>query len=247
MAETFVWCWFQLIIGRWSATTVTLSLGNVSETLTWKYFIGNSLIFSWWCWFQLIIGRWSATTVRERTFQKHRILTWKYFRFQTVEQSKMIGWGKKSSLKVINTSNQLIIGRWSAKTERERTVSLGNVSETLTWKYSYWEWFNIFMEHFMCGDVGSNLYSLVHLVWPNTESLISQPFMGLSKIRLLLQDPEGPRYVRFFWRYHIFHLLFCPTHAHIIRASMGVYSRICSEAGRLDLFAEKATGSSIDP
>merc|ERR1712020_635246 len=83
-------------------------------------------------------------------------------------------------------------------------------------------------------------YSLVHLVWPNTESLISQPFMGLSKIRLLLQDPVSPRYVRFFWRYHIFHLLFCPTHAHIIRSSMGVYSRICSEAGRLDLFAEKS-------
>jgi len=36
-------------------------------------------------------------------------------------------------------------------------------------------------------------YSLVHLVWPNTEELISQPFMGLSKIRLLLQDPVSPR------------------------------------------------------
>ena len=83
-------------------------------------------------------------------------------------------------------------------------------------------------------------YSLVHLVLPNTEELISQPFMGLSKIRLLLQDPVSPRYVRFFWRYHIFHLLFCPTHAHIIRSSMGVAGRICSEAGRLDLFAEKS-------
>ena len=29
-------------------------------------------------------------------------------------------------------------------------------------------------------------YSLVHLVWPNREELISRPFMGLSKIRLLL-------------------------------------------------------------
>ena len=38
-------------------------------------------------------------------------------------------------------------------------------------------------------------YSLVHLVWPNTESLISQPFMGNSKIRLLLQDPVSPRYI----------------------------------------------------
>ena len=31
-------------------------------------------------------------------------------------------------------------------------------------------------------------YSLVRLVWPNTEELISQPFAGLYKIRLLLQD-----------------------------------------------------------
>ena len=83
-------------------------------------------------------------------------------------------------------------------------------------------------------------YSPVHLVLPNTEELISQPFMGLSKIRLLLQDTVSPRYVRFFWRYHIFHLLFCPTHAHIIRSSVGIAGSICSEAGRLDLFAEKS-------
>ena len=31
-------------------------------------------------------------------------------------------------------------------------------------------------------------YSLVRLVWPNTEELISRPFMGLWKIRLLPQD-----------------------------------------------------------
>ena len=83
-------------------------------------------------------------------------------------------------------------------------------------------------------------YSLVHLVLPNTEELISQPFMGLSKIRLLLQDPVSPRYVRFFWRYHIFHLLFCPTHAHIIRSSVGIAGSICSEAGQLDFSANKS-------
>ena len=32
------------------------------------------------------------------------------------------------------------------------------------------------------------LYSLVRLVRPNTEELISRPFMGLLKIRWLLQD-----------------------------------------------------------
>ena len=31
-------------------------------------------------------------------------------------------------------------------------------------------------------------YSLVRLVVPNTEELISQPLVGLSKIRLLFQD-----------------------------------------------------------
>ena len=41
----------------------------------------------------------------------------------------------------------------------------------------------------------------MHLVLPNTEELISQPFMGLSKIRLLLQDTVSPRYLRFFWRW----------------------------------------------
>ena len=35
-------------------------------------------------------------------------------------------------------------------------------------------------------------------------------------------------------------LLFCPTHAHIIRSSMGVASSICSEAGRLDFSANKS-------
>ena len=31
-------------------------------------------------------------------------------------------------------------------------------------------------------------FSLVHLVWQNTEELISWPFAGLYKIRLLLRD-----------------------------------------------------------
>ena len=35
------------------------------------------------------------------------------------------------------------------------------------------------------------VYSLVRLVWPNTEELISRPFEGLQKIRLLSQDGMG--------------------------------------------------------
>ena len=41
-------------------------------------------------------------------------------------------------------------------------------------------------------------YSLVRLVLPNTEELISRPFTGLYKIRLLLQDCLTSRYLRFF-------------------------------------------------
>ena len=40
-------------------------------------------------------------------------------------------------------------------------------------------------------------YSLVRLVWQNTEELISRSFSGLYKIRLLLQDCLTSRYLRF--------------------------------------------------
>ena len=43
----------------------------------------------------------------------------------------------------------------------------------------------------------TTFYSLVRLVWPNTEELISRPFTGLYKIRLLLQDCKTSRYLRF--------------------------------------------------
>ena len=43
----------------------------------------------------------------------------------------------------------------------------------------------------------STSYSLVRLVWQNTEELISRPFTGLYKIRLLLQDCLTSRYLRF--------------------------------------------------
>ena len=37
-------------------------------------------------------------------------------------------------------------------------------------------------------NIKKNSYSPVGLVWPNTEELISRPFSGLYKIRLLLRD-----------------------------------------------------------
>ena len=42
-------------------------------------------------------------------------------------------------------------------------------------------------------------YSLMRLVLPNTEELISRPFMGLYKIRLLLRDRMRTKNLRFFW------------------------------------------------
>ena len=54
----------------------------------------------------------------------------------------------------------------------------------------------ILISLFSCASISST-YSLVRLVWPNTEELISRPFMGLSKIRLLLQDSIlSPKNVR---------------------------------------------------
>ena len=40
------------------------------------------------------------------------------------------------------------------------------------------------------------VYSLFRLVWPNTEEPYSRPFLGLSKIRLVLQDHMSPKYLR---------------------------------------------------
>ena len=39
-------------------------------------------------------------------------------------------------------------------------------------------------------------YSLLRLVWPNTEEPYSRPFLGLSKIRLVLQDYMSPKNIR---------------------------------------------------
>ena len=41
-------------------------------------------------------------------------------------------------------------------------------------------------------------YSLVRLVWQNTEELISRPFAGLDKIRLLLPGCMRPKNLRNF-------------------------------------------------
>ena len=41
------------------------------------------------------------------------------------------------------------------------------------------------------------MYSLVRLVWQNTEELISRPFTGLYKIRLLLRDRMRTKNLRF--------------------------------------------------
>ena len=59
--------------------------------------------------------------------------------------------------------------------------------------------FLIFSAFFSISDLDSSLgssYSLFRLVWPNTEEPFSRPFLGLSKIRLVLQDNMSPKNVR---------------------------------------------------
>ena len=91
-----------------------------------------------------------------------------------------------------------------------------------------------FFSHF------SENYSCPHLVRPKSEELISRPFVGEIQFQLVLLKHMGTESAIgcLFFIHQV--LLFCPTHAHIIRSSMGVSGRICSETGQLDLFAEKS-------
>ena len=86
-------------------------------------------------------------------------------------------------------------------------------------------------------------YSCPHIVRPKSEELISRPFVGEIQFRLVLQKRMGTESAIgcMFFIHQV--LLFCPTQAHSIREDMGVARRICSDAGRLDLFAEKSTCS----
>ena len=86
----------------------------------------------------------------------------------------------------------------------------------------------------------NNTYSCPNLVSPKSEELISRPFVGEIQFRLVLQKRMGTESAIGCLFFIHQALLFCPTHAHVIGSSMDVYSRICSEAGRLDLFAEKS-------
>ena len=60
----------------------------------------------------------------------------------------------------------------------------------------YNEMFNLEYISIVDYDHLLEVYSLVGLIWPNTEELISRPFMGLWKIRLLLQDRMRTKNVR---------------------------------------------------
>ena len=73
------------------------------------------------------------------------------------------------------------------------------------------------------------------------EELISRPFVSEIQFRLVLQKRMGTESAIgcLFFIHQV--LLFCPTHARIIRSSMGVSGRICSEAGRMDFSANNLT------
>ena len=69
------------------------------------------------------------------------------------------------------------------------------------------------------------MYSLVRLVVPNTEELISRlfnVFMGLLKIRWLLQDRVRTWDPHFWVAVLNRSLLFCPSHTHSYCSSMDI-------------------------
>ena len=68
-------------------------------------------------------------------------------------------------------------------------------------------------------------YSLVRLVWPNREELISRPFAGLYKIRLLLQDRMRPKNLRNFLA--LVQLQLCLQLQHNTIVSIDVDVQIC--------------------
>ena len=83
-------------------------------------------------------------------------------------------------------------------------------------------------------------YSLVRLVVPNTEELISLPFMGLLKIRWLLQDRMRTWDPHFWVAVLNRSLLFCPSHMHTLLPLLsGHCSRICSGTGLMYLSPNK--------
>ena len=51
----------------------------------------------------------------------------------------------------------------------------------------------VFVFVFVSVFVFDFVYSLLRLVWPNTEEPYSRPFLGLSKIRLVLQGHMSPK------------------------------------------------------
>ena len=87
-----------------------------------------------------------------------------------------------------------------------------------------------------------NFRLLVRLVVPNTEELISRPFMALLKIRWLLQDRMRTWDPHFWVALLNRSLLFCPLHMHTLLPLLsGHRSRICSETGLMYLSPNKYT------
>ncbi len=80
-------------------------------------------------------------------------------------------------------------------------------------------------------NISLSIYSCPHLVRPKSEELISRPFVGEIQFQLVLLKRMGTESAIGCLFFIHQALLFCPTHAHSIREDMGVYSRICSDAG----------------
>ena len=98
------------------------------------------------------------------------------------------------------------VGRLSFANKKETTTCIDSNKTLWLWWGSRRSctqtfWFTIDWHKRSCNDYEKvffrfYFYSLFRLVWPNTEEAYSRPFLGLSKIWLVLQDHMSPKNLR---------------------------------------------------
>ena len=79
-------------------------------------------------------------------------------------------------------------------------------------------------------------YSWVRLVWPYTEELISRPFVGENRFRLVLQARMGPENAIGCIIFPPGATFFLPQTCTLLPLLSGHFKWICAETGHMDLF-----------
>ena len=81
-----------------------------------------------------------------------------------------------------------------------------------------------------------HIYSWVRLVWPYTEELISRPFVGENRFRLVLQARMGPENAIGCIIFPPGATFFLPQTCTLLPLLSGHFKWICAETGHMDLF-----------